>query len=1205
MNSAQLNPQMAISNQIFELAKNAQDAHERKGHICSKCFSDYDVIRVKRNSLFKLLFPNIYKYQCTCCGNKFFKKGTKKVGTNTAKLGSQISIMLILLLILSQPSQAATFYSRATGNWNTTSTWSNTSGGSAASSLPTSSDNVVIERSFTVTVNSSATCANLTLGTTSNGTLKFNFSQTLTVSGSVNIISSKGSLNMASGGTLNVAGDFINAGTFTNSDGYLVMNGTSQQIIQSSSVNSLIINNAAGVKISDSTSTLTVNFYLTLTNGEFNLNGKTLVLSHVNSLYRTNGTIDASASTLTFSSLFPSSIVAGFTNKNILNLNVNNSTHSFSSDTIKVTNLVHTGTPKFNTLWLTGSFSYTRSNNVVGWMDAANSTLIIGDGTTRSANFWYQILSNPLPNLIVDCGSGTLLLERTTVSAGTPIITKSIYLKSGTFNPGPYLLSFEISSNVKITQKAGRLLVSTSNYIYGTGIELTYTGNSNDTIGDEIKTGSSIAKLNLNLGDTSKTITSKQGRALSIASDLTLSTGSLALADTLNLGGNFSLAATGSAFLPGNKLVFLNGSTSQSLTKMGGANLSFTNLCIANTSSSVSLNSPITITGTLTLSSGVLDLNSKALSMASGSNLIRGNGSLSGPISAISSYNVSYIGSSNISSTPELFPTSGNINTISIALGNNSSSISTTTCSALNPLGNISITSGTLNLQGLCRIAAGKTVTVTSPASLNTGGNLVLTGHISSPASIANSSGTISGNVSVELFIPSGKRAYRLLGHPFSIAIALSTFSDDIPVTGSGGINNGFDSTSTNNPSAFSFTESLYTGTTNSGWTAFTNTNQTISQYKALRIFYRGPKSQENLLNGSNPVPDSAMITISGTVNSGTLSVPLSYTAANGLNAGWNIISNPYPSNINLGNIAASNRNSIGTFSVWNPYLGTRGAYTTHPFGSSYVLQSGAAFLVKTNSVSNFIFNESDKVSAVPAVSLLKTETEINALEISLQSDDTLLWDKWNFTLNEEAKNELDPQDGFKPFNPDVNVYSLGSDSTKFAIDVRKSVSATEPILLGFTTTSPYHFSFKFSKVDLSKKAYLLDLFTGKKVLLEKDGKYDFFTTSNQNSQGNNRFKIVFDDLSNGFESLGSQSSFNVFPNPATDFLTIETPSPLVSTNLEYSISNLEGKILLTENVSAEQTTQAKISVTNLLPGIYFLMIANTEGSHTIKFIKK
>jgi len=85
--------------------------------------------------------------------------------------------------------------------------------------------------------------------------------------------------------------------------------------------------------------------------------------------------------------------------------------------------------------------------------------------------------------------------------------------------------------------------------------------------------------------------------------------------------------------------------------------------------------------------------------------------------------------------------------------------------------------------------------------------------------------GTISGNITTEQYIPGGFRTYRFLGHPFSTTQPLSILTNSIDITGSGGNSNGFTNTSTNNPSAFSFTTTNADGgaTTDAGWTAFTS----------------------------------------------------------------------------------------------------------------------------------------------------------------------------------------------------------------------------------------------------------------------------------------------------------------------------------------------------------------------------------------------
>jgi len=93
----------------------------------------------------------------------------------------------------------------ATGNWNSTSTWSETSGGAPGASVPVAGDAVTIEGGFTVTVDTdAAACASVQVGglVSGNGTLAFASGSVLTVSGSVILGNGArtGSLDFASGG---------------------------------------------------------------------------------------------------------------------------------------------------------------------------------------------------------------------------------------------------------------------------------------------------------------------------------------------------------------------------------------------------------------------------------------------------------------------------------------------------------------------------------------------------------------------------------------------------------------------------------------------------------------------------------------------------------------------------------------------------------------------------------------------------------------------------------------------------------------------------------------------------------------------------------------------------------------------------------------------------------------------------------------------
>jgi len=74
-------------------------------------------------------------------------------------------LTLILLLVFTTYVNAASRYSIATGNWNSTSTWSASSGGSGGASIPVAGDAVIIEGGFTVTVTATALCATVTFPT--------------------------------------------------------------------------------------------------------------------------------------------------------------------------------------------------------------------------------------------------------------------------------------------------------------------------------------------------------------------------------------------------------------------------------------------------------------------------------------------------------------------------------------------------------------------------------------------------------------------------------------------------------------------------------------------------------------------------------------------------------------------------------------------------------------------------------------------------------------------------------------------------------------------------------------------------------------------------------------------------------------------------------------------------------------------------------
>lgn len=90
-----------------------------------------------------------------------------------------------------------------------------------------------------------------------------------------------------------------------------------------------------------------------------------------------------------------------------------------------------------------------------------------------------------------------------------------------------------------------------------------------------------------------------------------------------------------------------------------------------------------------------------------------------------------------------------------------------------------------------------------------------------------------------------------------------------------------------------------------------------------------------------------------------------------------------------------------------------------------------------------------------------------------------------------------------------------------------------------------------------------------------------------------------------GMNESALRESFNVYPNPFTNELYIETLSSF-ETNLEFLLTDISGKLVTQGAVSPITLDVSPIKMNaELNPGIYFLTIRNDRYLHTIKVVKK
>jgi hypothetical protein len=89
-------------------------------------------------------------------------------------------------------------------------------------------------------------------------------------------------------------------------------------------------------------------------------------------------------------------------------------------------------------------------------------------------------------------------------------------------------------------------------------------------------------------------------------------------------------------------------------------------------------------------------------------------------------------------------------------------------------------------------------------------------------------------------------------------------------------------------------------------------------------------------------------------------------------------------------------------------------------------------------------------------------------------------------------------------------------------------------------------------------------------------------------------------DIGTGLEQINNQVKVKIFPNPTTDFINIINSE---SKNLDYSLTDLEGKVLLSGKL--ENLSQNRIDLNTLKKGMYIIQFSNRESNKSIKIIKQ
>lgn len=506
--------------------------------------------------------------------------------------------------------------------------------------------------------------------------------------------------------------------------------------------------------------------------------------------------------------------------------------------------------------------------------------------------------------------------------------------------------------------------------------------------------------------------------------------------------------------------------------------------------------------------------------------------------------------------------------------------------------------------------------------TLNTGNNITLRSTSAGSAMTGDMSDmpTINGNVTVERYIP-GRRAFRLISSPVTSTSTIysnwqeggsSASGYGTHITGSITGSNGFDATTSGNPSLFTFDNSAGT------WSAVTSTNNAtndkLTAGNPYRLLVRGDRTIS--LASNAPTATNTTLRATGTLFVGSKT----YSGLNTSSGAFSLIGNPYQSAVNMGTLLTSatyntNLNTVYYY-IWDPTVGTRGAYVTvdavnntnnisgstanrflQPWQSCFVKtkNSGAASLMfveaAKNTTSSATWRESFDVPRI-ALSLYQTDSfKKSAMPV----------DGLQVRFGNQYSSEIDDFDAEKPWNQDEN-FSILSHNLKLSIECKEfPTSENDTIQLSLEQIRNTQYTVVCNPINTQGYSFFLrDEFIGRSIPLANNepNQYSFtIDPQNEASKSPNRLKIISSSNQSGLTEL-NRLSMRIYPNPSIGKFSIETLENIKMVN----IYNLAGQLVFNQEVQ----NMNRLDMDAMNKGLYLVEVTLENGTlNRMKFVQQ
>jgi hypothetical protein len=436
------------------------------------------------------------------------------------------------------------------------------------------------------------------------------------------------------------------------------------------------------------------------------------------------------------------------------------------------------------------------------------------------------------------------------------------------------------------------------------------------------------------------------------------------------------------------------------------------------------------------------------------------------------------------------------------------------------------------------------------------------------------SQSAILGRVKVEKFVQGGYTGWVGLGNPVN-SDSIINWMDDFATsgfTGSTGYANGF-------ISVFWYNETV-NGPSKFGYVPPIDAFERIRLGRGYMVFF----------GDGLPYTNDIVYDATGPVHVGDFNFDINYTSSLpqnlGNDDGWNLISNPYYSNIDWDSPFWINSGILNSIYIYDP---DQKQYTTYISegqiginGGTNLISSNQAFWVKAKSSGAYLV-ASEEVKTSQTVNFFRNTINQNTIKVKLQNNQSR--DETIIAMNEYATNELDDNyDALKLFSPVYGIHNISTKlgSSRLAINSVNLFDLPAEIPLELKVSLPGFYDLKFENV--FTPLLLRDNYTLEITQINSDTTFNLFI--HDTILFLNKYSILFQDIVTNTNSSFTNKKLDLFPNPSNSCLNF-TLTGATEIN-RFEIVDLFGRLKMNKQIPLSTKNNFSIE-TELKPGIYFV----------------